>query len=260
MISTTIMVWILSNVKFYLREMDRCPGLLSDSLTRKDPLIPLERRYSAALRDIGPWYLSWGSRLNDILSRLWALSNDVLLNISCKREKNHLKTLTNCRTVFFVEKSVIPMVEMVAMGKAAPDVTDFKRYVRRGALFLQQGNKLKKLKLRKKFQKGLARVTENFVLKYEKKNCKWKTGWMFYLIWLICIKSFLTSCAFPGCSQESRSSTAPLGFFVSINDDFGTEVLVSGDQDCDGHGYLTTTMTRMRKIVRMMKSIHPTEP
>ena len=67
---------------------------------------------------------------------------------------------------------MIPMVEMVAMGKAAPDVTDFKRYVRRGALFLQQGNKLKKLKLRKKIQKGLARVTENFVLKCEKKNCK----------------------------------------------------------------------------------------
>ena len=81
----------------HLREMDRWPGLLSDSLdisqyqnvyslmlhifindvfiyichieaifftmkpslhlTRNDPLIPLERRYSAALREIGPWYL-----------------------------------------------------------------------------------------------------------------------------------------------------------------------------------------------------------
>ena len=59
---------------------------------------------------------------------------------------------------------------------------------------------------------------------------------MFYLFWLICIRSFLTSCAFPGCSQESRSSTAPLGFLVSIDDHFGTEVLV-GDQDYDDHGY-----------------------
>ena len=58
---------------------------------------------------------------------------------------------------------------------------------------------------------------------------------MFYLFWLLCIISFLTSCAFPGCSQESRSSTAPLGFLVSIDDDFGTE-LVLGDQDYDDYG------------------------
>ena len=60
---------------------------------------------------------------------------------------------------------------------------------------------------------------------------------MFYFFWLLCIISFLTSCGFPGCSQESRSSTAPLGFLVSIDVDFGTEVLVGGGQDCDGHGY-----------------------
>jgi hypothetical protein len=36
--------------------MDLWPGEDSLSRTRKDPLMPEERRYSAALREIGPWY------------------------------------------------------------------------------------------------------------------------------------------------------------------------------------------------------------
>ena len=40
----------------HLSEMDLCPGEDSDSLTRNDPLIPEERRYSAAFLEMGPWY------------------------------------------------------------------------------------------------------------------------------------------------------------------------------------------------------------
>ena len=43
--------------------MDLCPGLLSLSRTKKLPLIPLLSRYSAALRDTGPWYQECFSRL-----------------------------------------------------------------------------------------------------------------------------------------------------------------------------------------------------
>ena len=42
---------------FYLSEIDLWPGEDSDSLTRNDPFMPEERRYSAAFREIGPWYL-----------------------------------------------------------------------------------------------------------------------------------------------------------------------------------------------------------
>ena len=41
---------------FYLRDIDLCPGEDSLSLTRNEPLMPEDSRYSAAFLEMGPWY------------------------------------------------------------------------------------------------------------------------------------------------------------------------------------------------------------
>ena len=56
-----------SSQSSYLSEMDLCPGDDSDSLTRNDPLMPEERRYSAAFLEMGPWYqLCFSSELTGV--------------------------------------------------------------------------------------------------------------------------------------------------------------------------------------------------